>query len=77
MLRFRRKPAIKYFRTTSRVNEPLAQLVEPEPPWWENEGLAKVRDEVVNWLLEFEWAGVLELWEPLQNLFFRRPVREA
>ena len=46
----------------------------PKPPWWQNEGVAKVRDEVVNWLLEIDWSSVLD-W--ITNLLSRRRVREA
>ena len=77
MLWVRRKPVIKRFTTISRVNERLAQLVYPEPPWWQNEGVAKVRDEIVDFLLQVDWAGILGKLEKLQNFFFRRRVREA
>ena len=77
MLRFRREPIIVRATVMSPLNEPLAKLVYPEPPWWQNEGVAKVRDEVVDLLLQVDWTGIPGKLEKLQNFFFRRRVREA
>ena len=47
---------------------------KPKPPWWDSEWVMQARDEAINRLLDVDWPGV---WEGLQNLFFRRRVREA
>ena len=48
----------------------------PRPPWG-REWVEQAQDEVVDLLLQVDWAGIWGKLEKLQNFFFRRRVREA
>ena len=68
MLSFRGKPVIVRATVMSPLNEPLAKLVYPRPPWWQ------VCLSVLARFLEVDWQAIAG-W--LQTLQFRRRVREA
>lgn len=71
---FKRKPEVVRFTTLSRVNEPLARVVEPMPPWWRND-----RAKQLGWwaLRRLESVATNEAVSWIKDALFRRPVREA
>ena len=78
MLGLRRKPVIKRFTTLSHVNEPLARLVEPEPPRWGSDRARRIASSLIRFLRDVAVGVAAALGGAYaKGWLFRRPVREA